>query len=116
MTTDNEPSLPRIAAERGCAACASEDSDDEAARLAAGVARLRRALDQAETRFDNGEIAAARDALRALANRLRDNGHWHHDKIGLRSVIALLWEADRYAGRRDLESGGQTSSLTGRKR
>lgn len=87
--------------------------DKDRRRLKQAAARLRYALDRTVTEFDNGEIAKARNELRTVAAELRDAGYWAEDKAELRSIVALLWEADRYVGTHELRKAAGCSAEGG---
>lgn len=64
--------------------------------LSAAQDRLRTALDAAPYQARGKDVAEARINLRTLAAKMRDAGYWRADKQGLRSTVALLWQADRF--------------------
>lgn len=77
--------------------------------------RLRTVLDAVPYAARGKDVADARIKLRTLAARMRDLGYWRADKQGLRSTVALLWEADRFVNDQALraadDAGLPTSDL-----
>ncbi|WP_373489084.1 hypothetical protein [Blastomonas sp.] len=86
------------------------ECDAEARNCADAIATacqvLRLALDHADGAAGADEIVHAQKTLRDLAVQLRDNGFWRHDRTGLRDVVALIWEADRFLNDQALSASG----------
>lgn len=75
-------------------------ADEQAFRRARD--RLSAALSGDSGIMGEDDVAKARIELRALAVKLRDAGYWRSDKAGLRSTVALLWQADRFVSEQAL--------------